>query len=167
MIASNVDFVGEVNIPNNTNADVITYINLFIAKYEPQFLEMVFGYSLYKAYLTDPEETRFTNLINGVEYNDSDLVLQKYVGLKPALVRYIYYFMMKDRAINHTGIGTWLPNKEVMSVHPNKKMVATWNDMVYNVRTLTYVFDDMSDVYPEYDSSINYYLLKTINEFGI
>lgn len=67
-------FVGELNIPNTSQAAIGSAIDLFIEQYEDQFLNEVLGYTLYKALKAGlqvlPVAQKWTDLIEGVEYTD-------------------------------------------------------------------------------------------------
>jgi hypothetical protein len=82
-------FNGEINIPNVDQDSVLQNINWFINKYEPEFLQKVFGYSFYKTFIAGISTTlpnfpaqRWQNLIYGAEYNSlSSGKLEKWKGL--------------------------------------------------------------------------------------
>jgi hypothetical protein len=78
-------FVGELNIPNTSNAAIGSLVDLFIEKYEEQFLNDVLGYSLYKALKAGlqivPVAQKWTDLIEGVEYTDINSKTRFWKGL--------------------------------------------------------------------------------------
>jgi len=81
-------FVGEIEIPNSTDQPVAERIALFIQKYEPLFLQKLFGYALYKEFVAGimviPPATpdiKWINLLYGAEYTDFRGELQKWKGL--------------------------------------------------------------------------------------
>lgn len=78
-------FVGELSIPNTSTAAIGSLVDLFIEKYEDQFLQRVLGYSLYKAFkaglLVVPVAQQWTDLIEGVEYTDLNNQARLYEGL--------------------------------------------------------------------------------------
>lgn len=67
-------FVGELNIPNTSQAAIGSAVDLFIEQYEEKLLNEVLGYTLYKALkaglLIVPVAQKWTDLIEGVEYSD-------------------------------------------------------------------------------------------------
>ena len=78
-------FVGELNIPNTNQTVIGSAIDLFIEKYEDQFLNDVLGYTLYKAFKAGlqvvPVAQKWTDLIEGVEYTDLANKTRKWKGL--------------------------------------------------------------------------------------
>lgn len=81
-------FVGELTIPNTDETAIAERLTGFINKYEPLFLQKLFGYPLYKAFVAAMSVTppatpaqRFLNILYGVEYTDFQGRLQKWKGL--------------------------------------------------------------------------------------
>lgn len=81
-------FVGELNIPNSGEQAIAERISLFIGKYEPDFLQKLMGYPLYKAFITGMNVTppatpdiRWVNILYGAEYTDRQGQLAKWKGL--------------------------------------------------------------------------------------
>jgi hypothetical protein len=78
-------FVGELNIPNASQAAIGSAIDLFIEQYEDQLLNDVLGYTLYKALKAGlqvvPVAQKWTDLIEGVEYTDLANKTRKWQGL--------------------------------------------------------------------------------------
>lgn len=81
-------FVAELNIPNSGDLPVSERITWFIEKYEPEFLQKLMGYPLYKAFVagmnvalpaTPPQ--RLLDLLYGKEYADFQGYIQKWKGL--------------------------------------------------------------------------------------
>jgi hypothetical protein len=77
-------FQGDLSIGQITSPAVIASVNLFIQKFEDEFLTRLLGYSLYKAFkaamLSEAPEQRFIDLRDGKEYQ-WDGVVQKWRGL--------------------------------------------------------------------------------------
>lgn len=81
-------FIAELNIPNTGEEAVAQRVTWFINKYEPIFLQKLFGYPLYKAFVAGmnvaPPATpdqRFLDILYGKEYTDYQGRLQKWKGL--------------------------------------------------------------------------------------
>ena len=78
-------FVGELNIPNTSQVAIGSQVDLFIEKYEEQFLNDVLGYSLNKALKAGlqviPVAQKWTDLIEGVEYTDINSKTRFWKGL--------------------------------------------------------------------------------------
>lgn len=74
MLIDRTYFIGDLNIPNTSNAAVGSLLDWFIEKYEEKFLNDVLGYDLHKAFKAgmeeDPVPQKWTDLIEGVEYTD-------------------------------------------------------------------------------------------------
>jgi hypothetical protein len=72
MLIDRTYFVGELNIPNTSQASISSLTDLFIEKYEDEWLREVLGYTLYKALKAGlqvlPVAQKWTDLIEGVEY---------------------------------------------------------------------------------------------------
>lgn len=85
MLIDRTYFVGELNMPNTSQTAIGGLVDLFIEKYEEQFLNDVLGYSLYKALkagLQDvPVSQKWTDLIEGVEYTDINSKTRLWRGL--------------------------------------------------------------------------------------
>lgn len=81
-------FVWEINIPNTDETAVAERLTLFISKYEPLFLQKLFGYPLYKAFVAGMTVTppatpaqRFLDMLYGKEYTDLQGRIQKWKGI--------------------------------------------------------------------------------------
>lgn len=81
-------FTEELNIPNTDEMAASERLSAFIDKYEPIFLQELFGYPLYKAFVAGMNVTppatppqRLLNILYGVEYADFQNRLQKWKGL--------------------------------------------------------------------------------------
>lgn len=85
MLIDRTYFVGELNIPNASSAAVGSLVDLFIEKYEEQFLNDALGYSLHKALKAGLQEVpvaqKWTDLIEGVEYTDTNSKTKFWKGL--------------------------------------------------------------------------------------
>ena len=81
-------FVGDLNIPNTGDLPVSERLTWFIQKYEPDFLQKLLGYPLYKVFVaglnvtppTTPEQ-RFIDILYGKEYTDLNGLQRKWQGL--------------------------------------------------------------------------------------
>lgn len=78
-------FVGELNIPNTSQAAIGSSVDLFIEQYEEQFLNEALGYTLWKALKAGlqivPVAQKWTDLIEGVEYTDLSSKTRFWQGL--------------------------------------------------------------------------------------
>jgi hypothetical protein len=182
-------FVGELNIPNTSSPAIAERLQVFIDKYERQFLEDLLGYELWKlldTQITQEEENspatplpRLAILLDGVEYTDSGGTLRKWRGLvyvdgalpRSLIANYVYWHWMKDQATQTTGLGeaaTQAQNATLVS--PTGKMVAACNEMARGVAQLHYFLNTNQADYPELVSSNKwgmYMLAANVNQFGI
>jgi len=135
-IISPVDFTVDNEIPNKSlqGNDIQTFIN----KYEPKFLESLMGESLYAAYIAQPTDARFVNLLAQDWF-------------KPAIVDYVFWFYLNRKSNQQFNTGAAQPKKQnatTISNYPN--MVQSWNEMVgYNKKTNKFLKDNET-IYPEY-----------------
>jgi hypothetical protein len=85
MLIDRTYFVGELNIPNTSSTAIGSAVDLFIEKYEEQFLNDVLGYSQFKALKAGLQEVpiaqKWTDLIEGVEYTDINSKTKFWRGL--------------------------------------------------------------------------------------
>lgn len=77
MLINRTYFIGELNVPNAQVPDSpdSEVLDMFLSKYEPEFLEKLLGYSLYQALLTglvqDPIASKWIALLNGTTYTSN------------------------------------------------------------------------------------------------
>lgn len=170
------DFVGERSIPNSGDRNVMEKLNLFIEKYEPICLQSILGWALYQEYLAeDPivEDSIIDKLVNGTEYDNNLGTTSNWIGLKPLVVDYVYFYYMSDAVSVNTGKMVVLPQVDAgYNLSPAQKMVSAWNEFVRHVRSMTFYLtaDSVIDTYPNY--SLEYArnvvcLTAPINEFDI
>lgn len=78
-------FVGNINIPNTHRPEIQERLDLFIETYEPELLQDLLGYPLYKAFMDGlqgaPVDQKWTSLLEGVEYTNESNRLTKWRGL--------------------------------------------------------------------------------------
>ena len=135
-LIGNTYFIREINIPDNALSSDMAE---FITQYEKQALIMLLGYELYKDFIANPGDARWSRLISGHEYDVSYQGLTtpiKWNGLTNTdlvslLAYYIYYWYMNFHATDTTSVGESVIEKEnAMGVNPTQKMVAAWNNFV-------------------------------------
>jgi hypothetical protein len=127
-------FVGELDIANTGNPNVESRLNKFIEKYEPEFLRILFG------------DTLYTNYAEGIDVVDPDPVpeiwvnLQDVEGLKNAIACYVYFHFMRDKFTQTVSLGEVRPKAENASVEdPSWKITRAWNEMVRWIKANTLV----------------------------
>lgn len=81
-------FVVDLDIPNTDQPAVLQRLTWFIEKYEPEFLQKLMGYPLYKAFLAGINvvspavpNIKWLNILYGAEYTDYQGYVQKWKGL--------------------------------------------------------------------------------------
>jgi hypothetical protein len=91
----------------------------------------------------------YTQLLNGCDFVGLDTYEHHWVGFTSAsidgytsprspIANYVYYWFMRDRIIQNTGIGFMLPKPENgITMSPKSKMVLVWNDMSDWVKELS------------------------------
>ena len=177
-------FVGNLNIPNATEATVASAINFYINKYEKEFLVKLFGYQLYKAYGANTSEQRFKDIFDGCEYTDYNGNTAKWNGLIEVLVpeptapattpigqkqsiiaNYVYFYYRKYNMTQFTGIGEVVTSASEGStiVSPRRKVIAVWNEIHSAVSELIAYMDMNQDKYPEWPIEDKY---KALDTFG-
>jgi hypothetical protein len=171
-------FVGELNIPNTGQLEVEDSLNHFIKKRETEFLRLVLGYPLYKAFLAGYSATaKYQDLLNGKEYTDTNGLVQKWDGFRQKeakqsiVANYTYFYWQKDQATLSAGVGEVKPKaKNAVIDSPANKMIRAWNEIQPRVKELFAFIKANREAYPEWDSNSEYQVLmklKPINRFGI
>jgi len=163
-------FVKKLNIPNSEDAAVAETIVSYINQFEPQFLIKLFGYPLYKAYLADKTNARFTAIFSGAEYADANGYTDKWPGLIEVVVppptapattpvaqkqsiiaNYVYFYYRSENATQFTGIGEAVMSGEnTTMVSPRKKLALIWNEMSNQVKQFTEFMTANQTTYPEW-----------------
>lgn len=139
-------FIGELAIANRDQPSVLASINLFIAKYEPKYLKLVMGDTLYAAYLAgieeDPIPAKWTNLQNVIRVSSTK---------DSAIAGYVYWWYMRDMASQTVGMGQVKPAAEnAIMVSNIDKMTRAWNEMSeQTMKIAKFIMDNPTD-YPNY-----------------
>lgn len=150
-------FVGEINIPDTGSPAVEERLNFFIAKYEPEFLKISLGYSLYGAYVNGiavlpTPDVIWTDLRDGKEYIVGETTY-KYRGLRDAtaklspIANYVYYWWRRDDVKAKPDDAQ---DAQVYYNQRNQSMSRAWNEMGDWVQELTHFLNNNTLVYPEW-----------------
>lgn len=165
------NFVGTINIPNTNREEISQRLDMFIDQYEPKLLRDLFGYELSKAFTagiadydsdgSNPTiDQRWLDLIEGAEYERSGRTY-KYEGLPDIDARYVYWHWMEDQHTQTVGLGEVKAKAEnAEQANPAVKMVRAWNDMVDMIWNLYYFMKDKTDIYPEWKSQDQAWMIK-------
>jgi hypothetical protein len=161
-------FTKLINVPNSGNSEIAETLNSYVAQYEPEFLEKVLGYSLFKAYKDNSASQRFVDIITGKEFTDLNGNLNKWNGLVKTIVpastnpdiaaqkqsiiaNYVYYNYRKENITQYTGLGEKIfSSEEVSTVSPRRRLVIVWNEISKEVNQLIQFLDANQAVYPEW-----------------
>lgn len=179
-------FVGELNIPNTSQAAISSAVDLFIEKYEDKFLREVLGYTLNKSFqagLLQPViESKWSDLRDGVEYTNLSGKTVFWRGLIDAvsgvasfdvspIANYVYYWYIRN---NHTQTATTgetkAANENSSMASPALKLVRAWNEMSAWICELVDYLDAKKDDYSEWADHDVYCMrrkFRPINEFNI
>lgn len=165
-------FVGDINIPNTSEAPVSEDLTELIEECQQELLIGVLGLRLYEAFDTGLGEATvdpvWTDLRDGKKY---DYYSERYWyrGLKLPIAHYTYYCWAKKEASQTTGVGEAISKTENASrFSPFFKMVEAWNRMVeFNVSARNFLNRNAFD-YADYRTySCNSKFFTKINSFGI
>lgn len=176
-------FVKKLNIPNTGDPAIIETVQSYILQYEPIFLERLFGYPLYAAYMASPADQRFVDIIDGKEFTDINGNLNKWKGLIEILVpaptppattptqqrqspiaNFVYFKYRVENVSQFTGIGELLPSAEnATMVSPRRKLSMVWNEMREQVIQLMAFLTANQSAYPEWNDT---YRIQALKSFG-
>ena len=170
----------KIAIPNNaTTSPEGEALTLLMAEMESVYLVSILGYSLFKelydayeasiAVVPVPLTSKWLDLINGVEFTDSNGKVNKWTGftdtkLSP-IANYIYCEWQKIYISSTTGNGEQspiLPNSK--RVTPIDKIVSAWNEMVDINSVLHDFLINNATVYDTYVYDLNSPLFKYRNQ---
>lgn len=166
-------FIRDLNIPNVTGISGTPQndeLQSFIDRYEPECLENLLGYELYKLFQSEVSD-RMSWLKSGTEYSTSSGSLRKWSGLvydpKVSLIAsYVYFKVMQNRASYTTGVSqSVIATEGGQTVSPALKMVDAWSFFSESVRKMgLYIWtkNETDNLYPEFD----YNQLDRLHEFS-
>jgi len=135
-------FTRDINIPGTTSPDKPSVISEMIARYEPEYLKKVLGYTLWKAVQAEIDAAVYTNyagLIEGAEFSfeyNGYTISTKWNGLKndekeSPIAYYAYYKYRKEIETLNSGLGERRGKGEnSKDASALKKMVDAWNECV-------------------------------------
>ena len=167
-------FVGKINLPTD-NANYQNKLQLYIDEVQEKYLIYALGYELYSLFIADlptPSAQRFTDLLDGVEYNDSLGRLTKWKGLansdKKSLLAYFAAFeYSRNSQVYESGNGVKANlNENADRVSPISFQVTAYNLGVELYKELFHFLYQNQDDYPEWD--YRYFReLQEINTFNL
>lgn len=107
-------FIGEITIAQLSQPAARDNLDVFIGKYEPEYLEKALGYEFYQLFKegigVETPEGKWTDLRDGAEYTNAAGFTKKWKGLTNAakispIANYIYYWHSCDLVTFSTGNG--------------------------------------------------------------
>jgi hypothetical protein len=103
------DFINEINIPIS-DSTTTTAITNAITQYQPEVLQDLLGYSLYKAFIAglsvNTPAQKWVNLRDGAEFSvtiGDETRLLKFDGVKPIIAYYVYLRYRNDNETYFSG----------------------------------------------------------------
>ncbi len=141
-------FFGPLEIGQVTNPAVAAELNIFIAKYEAEFLRVMLGAVLYSEYRAGivASTPLYLRIRDGYAYTGSNGSLQAWEGLKRTITEpvepnpgvyespianYIFCEYMRAKHTFSTGSGEKkVKGENSEPANPGKKIVRAWNEMV-------------------------------------
>ncbi len=181
MIIDKSYFIGEISIAQLGSIPVQDALTLFIDKREPEYLKKALGYAFAKLFsdglAADVVEQRWTDLLEGAEYDDCEDITREWMGFQndgkqSPIANYIYYWYQRDNITFTASVGEMAGKAEnATSVSPAPKMIRVWNEMVkWNKSLYDYLLNKKDDagelVYPEFKPEA-VECLKRMNYYGL
>lgn len=176
MIIDTSYFFGDLYIPQVTETFVSNSVNKYIAKYEPEFLQKIFGYEMAKSVSAN----NYPAIIDGVEFQNIYQAnqLTKWVGLKvdigggkfaSIIANYVYAKYMIDNMSYSTGSGEKVIEQATsQTVSPAAKISRAWNEITQQLPVLISLMQSDRVTYAAYNSyNTDRFLLTRMNPFGI
>lgn len=151
-------FVGKINLPQTGNTDGRADVEAFIADYEPEYLQKVLGYSLWKAFTDGIDgsgavDQRWTDLLDGADFS-YDGKTWRWPGFVPKpspVAQYVYYQFLENGASDTVPAGTATGKAEnATRVSPSAKMLTAWNEMIKSNVLLWNFLNANKATYPEW-----------------
>lgn len=138
-IITYTDFKGEQNIAGTENIGTRENLQLFIDKYEREFLKELLGSVLYNQFVS--------GLAVLPNPDPKWIALRDEFDLKQMIVCYVYYWYIQNQTTLTASVGEVKPNNEnSMAAQSWDKQVKSWNEMV----KMTRFFDLDTTVYPDF-----------------
>lgn len=161
--------LGEVGLPTEASTVENAILTDFINIYEPIFLKLILGDTLYAEYLAG-------RTTEGNKWKTFDAYMFNSTTKESCVADYIFFYYWRDKNTT-VGDGTHLVNGEAKTrVSPDVRTIPVWNRMVMDVRkALIYLMDNYSTYFetetPNYEGWANFvhdnFNPKMINSLGI
>lgn len=127
MITDQSYFVGELNIPNTDKTEVLENFQLYIDEYEPKYLTLLLGPSLYASFTAglaaDPLDPIWTKLKNQI------FVISGTSKVSP-VANFIYFYLVRRSTYDNSGIGLTQAKAENATIIDSRiETSRAWNKM--------------------------------------
>lgn len=150
MIIDATYFVGEINIAQLGQPEVLELVNRFIKKYEKRFMKEYFGATLAKKINdenTTPGDPLMEAILTGADFEYKGEPVE-WVGLKNTdkvspIANYVFYFFAEDQLTSQSQVGevyNKAENAELVS--PDSRLAYIWNDMIEMLEPLELLLKD-------------------------
>lgn len=164
-----------ISVEYLNSPDIEAKLTEAIKKYEPEYLEEMFGYEFAEdliAYIDDETPTViaiYDNLIKGANYIDSCGKKQRFKGLKRSIVHYVFWNYKNETVTQSGDFGEHLLKAEnSTNVSSIPRLVRVWNQMVENnIKCYEYIQANEADYPAIIENGANINLISITNEFGI
>lgn len=152
-IVSKSDFIGNYFISQKLYDD----LDLYIEKYEKQYLINLLGAELYKLFISDLDSNfEPTTVIYQTIYNeiltDYNTCLINSEGIKKMLIKFIYFEYVRDNQQKNTTNGTVVNNAELgINVNPIYSVARAYNEACDSVYAIQFYIKQNIANYPTYN----------------
>jgi hypothetical protein len=132
-------FIREIDLPSTAISGTKEDLATFITQYEKEVLIDLLGYELYKDFIANSGDTRWTRLTNGYEYQEDyqdGTTTVKWNGLINTdlislIAYYVYFYYAKFHATRTSRVGESIDLSENANMTTwTPKMVNAWNEFV-------------------------------------
>lgn len=163
-IVSNDDFVGEIVIAQLSQKAVSDELAVFIDEYEPVFLKLLLGQTLYDEFIAGLGiDEQVEDAENPPTPDQIWLDLKAQIG--KSIAQYIYWQYIKNNNSQTSGIGqTKNGSDNAVPASPRFKMVKAWNKMVGTCFSVVAFINNDPDNYGDYYIS-NFYAYGYFNRY--
>ncbi len=161
-------FTGELLIPSisgSTYPEVenLASLNAMIAKYEPKFLKLLLGETLYATYAA----AIAGNPTSGIWFDLNAQIYQTTPFYQSPVANYVYYQFWKTNRTTTLTTGEQKAKSENSdAVRIDRKMEAAWNEMCELVTTIREYLDEHSTDYEDWMTD-EVESFELINQWGI
>lgn len=163
-IVAKEDFTGEYSI-----AQTLTdHLDLFILKYEKQYLIKMLGATMYASFISDLSVSTpqapitASNLLyfNSFAYDEDNIIITS-EGIRSILVKFIYFEYIRETQLVNTSNGT-SSNAIELGVNASYKnnILKAYNNAIEEVKAVQWYIYDNESVYPDFNG-------QTFNYIGI